>query len=72
MKKIKDGIVLELKRIMREKGLSACTMSRLIGCDSSQIGRWIKGEARPTLVYQKLIHKGLKRAKNLLNPKGIG
>lgn len=65
MKKIKDKIVLELKQAMKEKGLSACTMSKLIGCDSSQIGRWIKGEARPTLVYQKLIRMGLNKAEKL-------
>jgi len=71
MKKIKDEIVLELKKVMKEKSLSACTMAKLIGCDSSQIGRWTKGKARPSLVYQKLIRMGLKRAKTLLNPKGI-
>jgi len=50
---------------MEEKELSAGTMARLIGCDTSQIGRWIKGKARPTLVYQRLIRKGLNRAKSL-------
>ena len=50
---------------MREKGLSACTMARFIECDSSQVGRWVKGQARPSLVYQKLIRKGLNRAKSL-------
>lgn len=65
MKKIKDEIILELKQIMDEKSLSAGTMARLVGCDTSQIGRWLKGEARPTLVYQKLIRKGLNRAKSL-------
>ena len=64
MKKIKDEIILELKQIMDEKSLSAGTMARLIGCDSSQVGRWIKGEARPTLVYQRLIRKGLNKAKS--------
>jgi len=65
MKKIKDEIILELIKVMDEKNLSAGTMARLIGCDSSQIGRWVKGKARPTLVYQKLIRKGLNRAKSL-------
>lgn len=65
MKKIKDEIILELTQVMEEKKMSAGTMARLIGCDSSQIGRWTKGKARPTLVYQKLIRKGLNRAKAL-------
>lgn len=65
MKKIKDEIILELKKVMDEKKLSAGTMARLIGCDSSQIGRWINGNARPTLVYQQLIRKGINRAKSL-------
>lgn len=65
MKKIKDEIILELKKVMEEKKLSAGTVARLIGCDSSMIGRWTKGKARPTLVYQKLIRKGLNRAKSL-------
>jgi transcriptional regulator with XRE-family HTH domain len=65
VKKIKDEIVRELKQVMEKKKLSTGTMARLIGCDSSQIGRWIKGKARPTLVYQRLIRKGLNRAKSL-------
>ena len=65
MKKIKDDIILELKRVMDEKDLSAGTMARLIGCDVAQVGRWIKGMARPTLVYQRLIRKGLNRARSL-------
>jgi len=65
MEKIKDDIILELKQLMEEKSLSAGTMARLIGCDVAQIGRWIKGKARPTLVYQRLIRKGLNRAKSL-------
>lgn len=65
MAKIKDNAVLELRELMREKELSAGTMARLIGCDSSQIGRWINGNTRPTLVYQRLIRKGLTRAKAL-------
>jgi len=65
MKKVKNGIILELKQVMNDKGLSAGTMARLIGCDSSQVGRWIKGEARPTLVYQQLIRKGLNKAKSI-------
>ena len=65
MKKIKDEIIVELKQVMGEKDLSAGTMARLIGCDSSQVGRWINGKARPTLVYQRLIREGLNKAKSL-------
>ena len=65
MEKIKDEVIQELKQIMEKKKLSAGTMARLIGCDSSQIGRWISGKSRPTLVYQLLIRKGINRAKSL-------
>ena len=65
MEEIKEKIVIELKAVMDEKSLSAGIMARLIGCDVAQIGRWIKGEARPTLVYQRLIRKGIRRAKKL-------
>jgi len=65
MKKIKDKLILELKRIMDEKDLSSSTVARIIGCNQSQIGRWIKGLAKPTPVYRDLIRKGLKRTHNL-------
>jgi len=64
MKKIKDPLVLELKKIMAEKDLSAAVMSRFIGCNQSQVGRWVKGLAKPTPVYRDLIRKALKQLKN--------
>jgi len=65
MKKIKDEIIIELKELMNEKNLSAGMMSRLIGCERSQISRWINGKARPTLIYRKMIRKGITKAKKL-------
>jgi transcriptional regulator with XRE-family HTH domain len=65
MKKIKDDIVLELKKVMNEKGLSASVVSRFVGCNQAQVSRWVKGQARPTPVYRDLIRKGLKRIKSL-------
>ena len=64
MKKIKDPLILELKKVMEEKDLSAAVMSRFIGCNQAQVGRWIKGQAKPTSVYRDLIRKGLKQLKN--------
>jgi len=63
MKKIKDSLVLELKKVMNERGLSAMVVSRFIGCSQVQVGRWIKGQARPTPVYRGLIRKALKQIK---------
>jgi len=60
MKKIKDDLVLELKKVMKEKDLSASVVSRFIGCNQAQVGRWVKGQARPTSVYRDLIRKALR------------
>jgi len=65
MKKIKDKLVIELKGIMKEKGLSASVVSRFIGCNQAQVSRWVKGQANPTPVYRDLIRKALKRIKSL-------
>ena len=58
-------LIDELKTTMKEKGFSADTMSKFIGCSSRQVERWIKGDAKPTLVYQRLIRKGIRRVKRL-------
>lgn len=63
MEKIKDSLVLELKKVMTEKGLSAMVVSRFIGCNQAQVGRWIKGQAKPTPVYRDLIRKALRQIK---------
>ncbi|GAI61409.1 unnamed protein product [marine sediment metagenome] len=60
MKKIKDDLVLELKKIMKEKDLSASVVSKFVGCNQAQVGRWVKGQARPTSVYRDLIRKALR------------
>jgi len=65
MRKIKDPVVLELKKVMNERELSAAVMARLIGCSQSQVGRWIKGTNKPTQVYRMLIRRGLKRINSL-------
>ena len=64
MKKIKNHIVLELKKVMEEKSLSAAVVSKFIGCNQAQVGRWIKGQAKPTPVYRNLISKALKQLKS--------
>lgn len=58
-------LIEELKEVMEEKGFSADTMSKFIGCSARQVGRWLNGEAKPSFVYQKLIKKGIKRVKKL-------
>lgn len=58
-------LIEELKRIMKEKSFSADAMSKFIGCSARQVDRWISGEAKPTLVYQMLIRKGINRVKRL-------
>ena len=58
-------IIDELIAVKKERGFSADTMSKFIGCSSRQVERWIKGDARPTLVYQKLIRNGIRRVKKL-------
>jgi len=58
-------IIKELKEVMQRKGISADTMSKYIGCSARQVARWVSGESKPTHVYQGLIRKGIKRAKNL-------
>ena len=58
-------IIEDLKEVMKERGFSADTMSKHIGCSARQVARWVSGESKPTYVYQGLIRKGIKRAKNL-------
>ena len=59
------GIIDDLKEVMKERGFSADTMSKFIGCSARQVARWVSGESKPTRVYQSLIRKGIKRAKSL-------
>ena len=58
-------LIEELKKVMEEKGFSADTMSKFIGCSARQVDRWITGESKPTPVYQMLIKKGIKKVKSL-------
>jgi len=58
-------LVEELKTVMEEKGFSADTMSKFIGCSARQVDRWIQGESRPTPVYRTLIRKAIKKVKSL-------
>jgi len=57
-------LIKDLKDVMKWKGISAEAMSKYIGCSGRQVARWISGESKPTLVYQSLIRKGIKQAKN--------
>ena len=58
-------LIKELKKIMKERNFSADSMSKFIGCSARQVDRWISGEAKPTLVYQTLIRKGINKVKKL-------
>ncbi|HDZ26894.1 MAG TPA: XRE family transcriptional regulator [Candidatus Nealsonbacteria bacterium] len=58
-------LIKDLKAVMIWKGISADTMSKYIGCSARQVARWVSGESKPTHVYQGLIRKGIKRAKDL-------
>jgi len=58
-------LIQELKSVMEEKGFSCETMSRFIGCSARQVDRWLRGESKPTYVYQQLIKKGIKKVRNL-------
>jgi transcriptional regulator with XRE-family HTH domain len=58
-------LIEELKKVMEERGFSADTMSKFIGCSSRQVDRWIRGESKPTHVYQILIKKGIKKVNKL-------
>ena len=58
-------LIQELKTVMEEKGFSCETMSRFIGCSARQVDRWLRGESKPTYVYQQLIKKGIKKVRTL-------
>lgn len=58
-------IIEDLKEVMKERGFSADTMSKYIGCSARQVARWVSGESKPTMVYQALIKKGIKKVKRL-------
>jgi len=58
-------LIEELRAVMKEKGFSADTMSKFIGCSARQVDRWVSGESKPTRVYQILMKKGIKKVKSL-------
>ena len=58
-------LIEELEELMKEKGFSAETMAKFIGCSGRQVDRWILRESKPTFVYQKLIRAGIKKVKKL-------
>ena len=60
-----EKLVKELKEIMEERSFSCETAAKFIGCSGRQVDRWLREEAKPTLVYLRLIKKGIKRMKNL-------
>lgn len=59
------GIIEDLRDVMKERGFSAETMSKFIGCSARQVYRWLSGESKPTRIYQILIKKGIKKVKKL-------
>jgi len=58
-------IIEDLKDIMKEKELSADTMSKFIGCSSRQVYRWLLHQSKPTMVYQILIQRAIEKVKKL-------
>lgn len=60
-----EDLIKELKKVMKEKGLSPEKASKYLGCSAKQIRRWITSKATPTYVYQNLIRKGINKIKKL-------
>lgn len=61
----KDKLIEELRQVMEERNLSALSASRFVEASDRQIGRWLKYESRPTLIYRKAIKRGIERIKRL-------
>ena len=57
------NLVKELKRVMKEKHLSAESTSRHIGCSAKTIHRWLYNKSTPNLTYQRLIRDGIDKIK---------
>ncbi|NQT80277.1 MAG: hypothetical protein HQ555_07810 [Candidatus Aminicenantes bacterium] len=60
-----DELIEELRRVMEDRRLSAITASRFIEVSSRQVYRWLKYEHRPTLIFRKMIKRGIERMKKL-------
>ncbi len=53
--------VENLRALMSDTGLTIGPMSKIMGCSSRQISRWLKGEAVPSAVYARLIDRTINR-----------
>ncbi len=58
-------LIKELYRAITAKDISPEVASKFIECSARQVRRWLKGEARPTLVYRRAIRRGIKQIKKL-------
>jgi transcriptional regulator with XRE-family HTH domain len=54
-------IILNLKKILKEKRLSPEQASGYIGCSGNQIRRWIKGTSKPSPIYREAIQNGIEK-----------
>lgn len=66
-----ENLIVDLKEVMEEKGLSPENAAKFIGCSFNQVYRWLSGESKPTLIYRKAIRRGINRMKNLESVKLI-
>ncbi len=62
---MEDKLIEELRKVMRERGLTPHAASRFIEVSPRQVYRWLKYESRPTLLYRKAIKLGIERIKRL-------
>ena len=60
-----DRLIEELREVMEERELSMLATSRFVEASPRQIGRWLKYESRPTLLYRKAIKLGIERIRRL-------
>lgn len=52
---------------MNEKNFSVEDVAKLAGCSFSQVYRWVRREAKPTLIYRKAIERTIKKM-NKMSP----
>ena len=60
------NLIIELKKVMEEKAISAETAARFIGGVSGQtVRRWLKGEFMPEFENRDRIRRGIERIRKL-------
>jgi len=58
-------LIKELDQAISEKGISPEVASKFIECSARQVRRWLKGEARPSIVYRRAIRRGIEQIKKI-------